>query len=352
MRILITGGMGFVGSNIALHLRSLLPAHSEIVCMDNLYRKGSEFNLPRLEAQGIACVRGDVREPSSFPEQRFDYLIECSAEPSVLAGMDGAPDYLFNTNLVGLYHCLEKCRRQHTRMLFLSTSRVYPVAPLEAQAFSESETRFSWQRGDQIGIGPRGVSEALSLNGARSLYGYTKLSGEQLIEEYRAAFGLEAVINRCGVIAGPWQFGKVDQGVIALWVMAHLFGKSLNYIGYGGQGKQVRDVLHIADLCELVALQLQRFEDWEGWLGNVSGGLEHSVSLKELTALCQDACATRVPVADGGASRPFDLRIYIGDCTRLFARTSWRPKRPPRDVVLDTANWARTHRTMLQSLWS
>jgi CDP-paratose 2-epimerase len=76
-----------------------------------------------------------------------------------------------------------------------------------------------------------------------------------LIEEYRASFGLGAVINRCGAIAGPWQFGKVDQGVIALWVMAHMFDRPLSYIGYGGKGKQVRDVLHVDDLCRLIEMQ-------------------------------------------------------------------------------------------------
>src|SRR6185503_10007274 len=96
----------------------------------------------------------------------------------------------------------------------------------------------------------------LDLRGARSLYGFTKLAAEQLIEEYRAAYALKAAVNRCSVIAGPWQFGKVDQGVAALWVLAHHFGRPLSYIGYGGAGKQVRDLLHVADLCDLVDRQL------------------------------------------------------------------------------------------------
>lgn len=348
--ILITGGCGFVGSNLALYLRAVLDPGVEIVCMDNLYRKGSELNVPRLAAAGVGFFKGDVRRADGFPQERFDLLIECSAEPSVLAGSDGAPDYLFDTNLLGLYRCLEKCRADGAGMIFLSTSRVYPVAPLEGQPFRETESRFEWLDGSTPGISSRGVSEALSLQGARSLYGFTKLAGEQLIEEYRAAFGFRAVVNRCGVIAGPWQFGKVDQGVIALWVMAHLMGRPLTYIGYGGQGRQVRDVLHVTDLCTLVEDQVRRFEGWEGWLGNVAGGLEHSVSLQELTTLCREVTGKEVPVGTGGASRPFDLRLFIGDCARLFERTSWRPSRDPRTVVEDTARWVRDHQEVLAKL--
>jgi len=286
-----------------------------------------------------------------MPTERFDLLIECSAEPSVLAGIDGSPDYLFNTNLVGLYRCLEKCREDGAGMIFLSTSRVYPVLPLEAQPFIESATRFEWQDEGTHGISSRGVSEELRLDGARSLYGFTKLAGEQLIEEYRAAFGFRAVVNRCGVIAGPWQFGKVDQGVVALWVMAHITGKPLSYMGYGGYGKQVRDILHIADLCMLVEDQVRGFDRWEGWLGNVSGGREHSVSLLELTGICQEVTGCSVPVSTDGNSRPFDLRLYIGDCSRLFARTDWRPKHDPRLVVSDTARWVSDHIDLVKRLW-
>ncbi|MCX6852604.1 MAG: NAD-dependent epimerase/dehydratase family protein, partial [Verrucomicrobia bacterium] len=220
--ILITGGAGFIGSNLACHLRAAHP-HAVIVCMDNFHRKGSEINVPRLQAMGIEFHRGDIRHPGEFPAGPFEVLIECSAEPSVLAGQDGSPDYLFQTNLVGAYHCLEKARTWQSRVIFLSTSRVYPVAQLEAHPWVEDGTRFRWLDEGTAGISSAGVSESLNLGGARSLYGFTKLAAEQLIEEYRASFGLKAVINRCGVVAGPWQFGKVDQGVVALWVMAHLF---------------------------------------------------------------------------------------------------------------------------------
>jgi CDP-paratose 2-epimerase len=343
MRILITGGAGFVGSNLACHFATALPG-CEIVCMDNLYRRGSELNLPRLAEAGAVFHRGDVRSAEDFPAGPFDFLIECSAEPSVLAGTDGSPDYLFETNLIGAYRCLERARAWNAGVIFLSTSRVYPIKTLESHPWIEEETRFAWQDNGAAGIGPQGVSEDLPLDGARSLYGFTKLAAEQMIGEYREAFGLRAVVNRCGVVAGPWQFGKVDQGVVGLWVMAHAFGRRLSYIGYGGSGKQVRDVLHVADLCELMADQVASFDSWEGWLGNVAGGLENSVSLCELTSICQEVTRAKIPISSTTDTRPADLRLFIADCTRLFARTSWRPRRSVRHLVEDTFSWVEANR--------
>ena len=318
--------------------------------MDNLYRRGSELNVPRLAQAGAHFHRGDVRQPGEFPPGPFDFLIECSAEPSVLAGLDGSPDYLFQTNLVGAYHCLEKARLWNSRFLFLSTSRVYPVARLEAHPFREEATRFSWKDHGTPGITSRGVSENVEMTGARSLYGFTKLAAEQLIEEYRATYGLKAVINRCGVIAGPWQFGKVDQGVASLWVLAHHFGRPLNYIGYGGTGKQIRDFLHVDDLCGLLVEQTRDFDQWDGWVGNVAGGLANSASLCELTAICEEITGKKIPIGCVAANRPSDLRVFVGDCSRLFARTSWRPQRDLRRIFQDIGAWVHEHCAALAKL--
>lgn len=349
MRILITGGAGFVGSNLAFALRVAVST-AEIVCMDNLYRRGSELNIPRLEKAGIVFHRGDVRDANTFPAGKFDFLIECSAEPSVLAGQDGSPDYLFQTNLVGAYQCLEKARTWGSKFIFLSTSRIYPIARLEAHPWREEATRFAWEDQGTTGLSSRGVAENLDLSGARSLYGYTKLSAEQLIEEYRAAFGLKSVVNRCGVIAGPWQFGKVDQGVTSLWVLAHYFGRPLSYIGYGGTGKQVRDVLHVADVCDLIVEQVRNFGAWDGWQGNVSGGIANSVSLCELTKICQEVTGKSVPITSNPVNRPNDLRLYIGDCTKLFARSTWRPKRDVHRIVQDVNEWVQQNGEALKQL--
>ena len=317
--------------------------------MDNLYRSGSELNVTRLKAAGISFHKGDVRYPDSFPDDPFDLMIECSAEPSVLAGQDGSPDYLFQTNLVGAYNCLEACRRHGAAMIFLSTSRVYPISSLESHPWREDETRFVWEDGGKA-LSSRGVTEALPLDGVRSLYGYTKLSAEQLIEEYRDAFGMTVVVNRCGVIAGPWQFGKVDQGVVALWVMTHHYERSLKYIGYGGTGKQVRDMLHVNDLTDLISEQVRDLGQWDGWLGNVAGGLDCSASLLELTSVCQEVTGKTILIDSIAENRPSDLRIFIADCAKLYSRTQWRPKRSVRDIVTDTHQWILENEEALKLL--
>jgi CDP-paratose 2-epimerase len=152
------------------------------------------------------------------------------------------------------------------------------------------------------------------------------------------------------MIAGPWQFGKVDQGVVSLWVQAHAFGRPLQYLGYGGGGKQVRDVLHVDDLADLVMEQLQDFPRWDGWVGNVAGGAGNSASLVELTRLCEDITGRKTVISASRDTRRADLRIFIGDCRRLHARTAWRPHRTVSRVIEDLASWILEERVALEAL--
>ncbi|HVQ59167.1 MAG TPA: NAD-dependent epimerase/dehydratase family protein [Solirubrobacterales bacterium] len=339
-RLLITGGAGFVGSNLAVSLASRHPEW-EILALDNLYRKGSELNLPRLEQAGVEFVKGDVREPEDLrrlPE--ITALIECSAEPSVMSGVDGDSSYLVHTNLTGAYNCLELARRDGAFLVFLSTSRVYPVAPQAELALEEAPTRFEIAAEQAVpGVSPAGISENFPLEGARTLYGATKLAAELLIEEFRAGLGVPAVIDRCGVIAGPWQMGKVDQGVFTHWMLAHRFGNPLTYIGFGGAGKQVRDLLHVDDLVDLVERQLLDPAAWDGRTVNVGGGRECSLSLAETTAICQRLTGNEVPIAPVEETRAGDVPIYLSDCTRLFSLDEWRPRRSAEQVLTDIHEW-------------
>jgi CDP-paratose 2-epimerase len=339
-RVLITGGAGFVGSNLAVSLAGRHPEW-EVVALDNLYRRGSELNLPRLEAAGVEFVRGDVREPEDLAKvPPIDAMIECSAEPSVMSGVDGDTGYLVHTNLTGAYNCLELARRDSAFFVFLSTSRVYPVGPQVDLRLEEAETRFELAVEQAVpGVGPAGISERFPLEGARTLYGATKLAAELLIEEYRAALGVPAVIDRCGVIAGPWQMGKVDQGVFTHWMLAHQFRNPLSYIGFGGHGKQVRDLLHVEDLVDLVERQLLDPDRWDGRTVNVGGGRECSLSLLETTAICRRLTGNEVPITPVAETRQGDVPIYLSDCARLFEFDEWRPRRGAEQVLADIHEW-------------
>ena len=349
MRVLVTGGAGFVGGNVCVSLATLRPDW-QVVALDNLRRRGSELNVRRLREAGVEFVHGDVRELDDvLAVGEVDAVIEASAEPSVLAGLSSGLDYLVRTNLVGAYHCLELCRRHEAQLVFLSTSRVYPTAALGGVAYREEETRFELEPvQDALGVTETGVTEAFTLNGARTPYGATKLAAEILVTEYAETFSLTTTVNRCGVIAGPWQMGKVDQGVVAHWVLAHRLGRPLRYLGYGGSGKQVRDLLHVDDLVDLLVEQLDDPAHWRGEVLNVGGGRPCSLSLLELTELCRELTGATVEIEPDPAPRPGDMPIYLSDCTALFAHTAWRPTRQPREIVQDILIWVDNHRHALE----
>jgi CDP-paratose 2-epimerase len=183
------------------------------------------------------------------------------------------------------------------------------------------------------------VSEEFTLTGPRTLYGATKLAAELLITEYAANFGLRTVVNRCGVIAGPWQMGRVDQGVFTFWLLHHHFGKPLTYLGYGGSGLQVRDLLHVDDLIALVEAQLSDPEGWDGFVGNVGGGRKVSLSLLETTEICRKLTGKTVEIGTSNEERPGDVPLYISDCSALYERTDWRPAKTSEEVLSDILEW-------------
>lgn len=349
-RVLITGGAGFVGANLCVDLAARHPDW-EIIAADNLYRRGSELNLPRLRAAGVAFVHADVRHKDDLSRVGpIGAIVECSAEPSVMAAVDGGGDYVVGTNLLGAYNCLEIAARHGAQVVFLSTSRVYPLGHLRALAFTEAATRYELAPEQPVrGASGHGVAEGFPLDGARTLYGTTKLAAELLLAEYAESHGLECVVDRCGVIAGPWQMGKVDQGVFTHWVLSHHLGRPLSYIGYGGAGKQVRDLLHIADLVELLDRQLLDPGAWSGATVNVGGGVPGSLSLQETTALCVEITGNEVPIEPVPDTRVGDVPIYISDCRELYKRTDWRPQRTPRNVLEDTFAWLVDHEDLVLS---
>lgn len=349
--ILITGGSGFVGSSIAISLKGELDA--SVYAFDNLMRRGSELNLSRLESAGVEFVHGDIRCPEDLERlPDFDLLIDCSAEPSVHAGSSGSPAALLNTNLVGTLNCYEAARRRGAAVLFLSSSRVYPIAALSSLAYREADTRFVLlDQQETLGCGAAGVNEDFPLAGARSFYGTTKLASELVLQEYAFSYGIRCLIYRCGVIAGPWQMGRVDQGFLSLWVAQHYFQRPVTYIGFGGTGKQVRDVLHIDDLCDLVLFHLADPAAWDGRVYTVGGGRNCSTSLIELTDLCRQETRHEVPVFSEPKTSPMDIPVYLSDCAAVNRDTSWRARRGLRDIVADTARWIEDHDSLLRPVF-
>lgn len=350
-RILITGGAGFVGSSLAIAFKQ----HNtdlEVVCFDNLMRRGSELNVSRLQQYGIQFVHGDVRlKEDLFNVPATDWLIECSAEPSVHAGSNGNPNYLIQTNLNGAINCLEYCRENQTQMIFLSSSRVYPIAALRDLPLTTVINRFELEPNSATpGVSQEGISEAFSLEGFRSLYGTTKLSAELFIQEYAEMYNLKAIINRCGVLAGPWQMGKVDQGFMALWVAKHLYNGQLKYMGFGGQGLQVRDVLHVSDLFDLLQLQMRHVDQCQNTVFNVGGGRHNSVSLAELTDCVREVTGAHCEIQSDPKTKALDMPYYVSDNSKIKTAFSWQIKKSVPAIVEEVAKWIKDNESQLRPI--
>lgn len=352
MRMLITGGAGFVGGSLA---RSFLSEGHEVTLFDNLRRRGSEMNVAPLTAAGARFVHGDVRNPSDLDalDGSFDVLIEASAEPSVHAGMNDSPRYVLDTNLGGALNCLEFARTRCGALVFLSTSRVYAIEALRSLPLEELPTRLDIvgkASPQTAGVGFDGIAETFASEGPRSFYGASKLAAELLCQEYGAYGGLRVVVNRCGVIAGPGQFGRSDQGVFTLWVARHFFGRPLKYTGFGGKGFQVRDLLHPDDLTDLIRMQLGAWDRVAGQTFNVGGGRNGSVSMRELTSICREVVGREVPVEADPTTTAADIPWYITDHSKISRLLGWMPARSPRRIVEDVTAWIAANAKELENL--
>ena len=340
-----------MGSFLARSFRSL---GSEVVVLDNLRRRGAELNLADFQSLGISFQHGDIRSASDLDDLpgQFDLLVEASAEPSVHSGLTGSPCYVLGANLTGTLNCLEFARRRAGAMLFLSTSRVYSIRPLLDLPIEKKGNRFVLPDGLNIrGISSRGITEAFPTESPRSFYGASKLASELVAMEYAFAYGMKIAINRCGVIAGPGQFGKVDQGVFTLWVANHHFRKSLQYSGFGGLGLQVRDLLHPRDLFLLMQAQLAKLEAWNGDIFNVGGELGGSVSLREMTDLCQEVSGNSIEITSNPSTASVDIPYYVSDCAKVEQKFGWKPSLGPRAIVSEIYDWIRKNETMLRPIF-
>ncbi len=353
MRILITGGCGFVGSNLAILFKEKYPDY-KIICFDNLNRRGSELNLKRLLDKGIEFAHGDIRQKDDLKRiGGADLIIEAAAEPSVLAGSGGDLEYLIDTNLNGTINALYVAKEWKANFVFLSTSRIYPYDQIEKINYSKAPNRFELSDEQVLqGISTKGISESFPLEGVRSMYGATKLSSEYIIQEFCKSFGLNAVINRCGVLTGPYQMGKIDQGVVVLWMARHFWKGKLGYIGFGGEGLQVRDMLHVKDLFDLLDIQINNISTYKGEIFNVGGGREISVSLKELTTICETITGNSINIFKEKEDRPADIPVYLTDNTKVSTITGWSPSIGVHEIMEGIFEWIKNNEIDLKPILS
>jgi CDP-paratose 2-epimerase len=343
VRILITGVCGFVGSTLVRDLRRHRDG-LELWGLDNFSRPGSQINRDPLVALGVRVLTGDVRNPRDFDAiPAVDWVIDAAANPTVVAGVDGRTSAreVLDHNLTGTIETLEFCRRVQAGVILLSTSRVYSTAALSALPLMVADGAFRLSE-TLPAVGARGVAETCSTEPPLSFYGSSKRCSEILALEYGQAFHFPVRINRCGVLAGAGQFGQLFQGIFTFWINAYLRRRPLRYCGFGGQGHQVRDCLHARDLTSLLLDQIDHPNRPVPAIVNVAGGIDHSLSLRQLSAWCAGQFGAHAVESDP-AERAFDLPWVVLDSALAEKSWQWRPQTPLVDVLEEIGRHARAH---------
>ena len=337
MKVLITGGCGFVGTNLSLYLNSKgFNVHS----LDNLSRKGSKYNLTLLKKRKIKNFKFNI-ENFKFIQKlpKYDLIIDCCAEAAVEVSRKNI-DKVINTNLIGTLNILKKIQKDNSKIIFLSTSRVFPIAETNKVLKSKKIKQ-------KLQI-KKLFNEKDKTDGPKTIYGLTKLSSEMLIEEFSYAFNLKYIINRCGVISGPLQFGKQDQGFLSLWVWKHINKDKMKYIGYGGNGHQLRDVLHIDDLCELIFIQIKKFNKIYNKLFTVGGSKLSYTSLVELTKICQKITNNKIMFSKISKTSIYDIPYYVTNNNLVTKTYNWKPKKNIKKIVKDVFDWLTKNKKKLK----
>jgi CDP-paratose 2-epimerase len=342
MKILITGICGFVGKNLASYLKQHLE-RVEIFGIDNLCRAGSEQNRLALKELGIKFFHGDLRNPSDLEAiPACDAVIDAAANPRVLAGVDGLTSsyQLMDHNLTGTLHLLEKCKTWKSKLILLSTSRVYSIQALSSIPLKLQKAAFFPSKNSaSMGYSVEGIQETFSTTPPLSLYGSSKLASEILAMEYAATFSFPLFINRCGVLAGAGQFGRADQGIFSFWIHSFQSKRPLKYIGFEGKGYQVRDCLHPDDLSALVVKQLKTIDRNHPTLLHVSGGRQNSCSLAQLHAWCENRFSPR-KVEAVRDHRNFDIPWLILDSALAKKHWKWSPQRSLESIFTEISHHA------------
>lgn len=351
MKILITGGCGFVGANLTRHF---LQQGHEVTVLDNLVRRGSEFNVPDLTALGARFVHGDVRNPEDLATlPRFDVICETSAQPSAIDGYAN-PIFDLTNNTFGMLHVLEKARRDDSIFIFWSTNKVFSGDRVNAIPVKEQDTRWAWDaaggyqaRGFSF---EHGISEEFDVDGGQhSIYGVSKICADLLCQEWFDAFGVRTVVNRFSCLAGPGQFGKSAQGWVAWWLIAFAFDLPLRYIGW--DGKQVRDALFTPDINRLIDLEIQNIDQAAGQVFTIGGGAACQLSLREMTAWCEERFGKTVPVTIEPNPRKADHVVYISDTRKAKKLLGWEPQIDREQGLEQICAWVEDEHDRLARLY-
>jgi len=324
----------------------------EIIGLDNLSRAGSPLNLETLRKRGIKLRHGDLRSASDLEAiGKIDWIIDAAANPSVLAGVDGATSsrQLIEHNLYGTVNLLELAKAHQAGFTLLSTSRVYSVKALSEIPVVVENSAFAPDLAVPLpqGVSENGIAEIFSTTPPVSLYGASKLASEAVALEYGDAFDFPVWINRCGVLAGAGQFGHAEQGIFSFWLNAYLRRRPLRYIGFDGAGHQARDCFHPRDLLPLLEQQFAAGDADKPRTVNLGGGRENTMSLAQLSRWCEARFGPHQIAADP-TPRAFDVPWLVMDSSLAEKAWGWRPAMKLEAILEEIAQHAEAHPNWLE----
>jgi CDP-paratose 2-epimerase len=334
---LITGGGGFIGTNLAHRIAS---DGGRVIVYDNSTRAGVEHNLRWLAEQhgpDIDIEFGDVRDQLALGRcvREADRVFHLAAQVAVTTSLE-EPAHDADVNLRGTLNLLEEARRKSRppAIVFTSTNKVY--GNLSDVALVERETRY--EPADET-LRRHGIGEGQALSFCTP-YGCSKGAADQYVLDYAHSYGVPALAFRMSCIYGPHQCGNEDQGWVAHFVIRALEGRPVTIYG---DGKQVRDVLYVDDLVEALLRAARDVDRLAGEAFNIGGGPAHCVSLLEVLDLIGELQGSEA-LTDFGPWRQGDQRYYVSDPRAFGAATGWRPRVAPREGVALLHDWLQTAR--------
>lgn len=335
--VLITGGAGFIGSNLC---RRLLSEGRRVTVLDNLSRRGAQYNLQALrDGRGdLQVVQGDVRD-SNLVETLVagaDEVFHLAAQVAV-TGSIADPRHDLEVNLLGTFNVLEAARksRRSPFVLFTSTNKVY--GELAHMPVTVREDRWAFADREHVN-----EEEPLDFH---SPYGCSKGAAEQYVRDYARIYQLPTVVFRMSCIAGPQQMGNEDQGWLAHFLYSILEEREITIYG---DGRQARDILHVDDLVNAMVAASRLSERLTGRIFNMGGGPSNARSLLQVLELLSSMYGKtpRVKFAPGRAG---DQRIFIADTTAFSRATGWKAKRTLTETIEDIHHWWRQNRACFEA---
>jgi CDP-paratose 2-epimerase len=337
--VVVTGGAGFVGSNL---VDSLLQDGHDVVVFDSLARPGSERNLAWLQARypRVQFVKGDVRDSKAVQKVIGcgDVIYHLAAQVAVTTSVTD-PSTDFAVNALGTFNVLEAARlgKRRPTLVLTSTNKVY--GGIEDVVVAERENRYEFR--DAL----HGIPESQRLD-FHSPYGCSKGAADQYVRDYARIYDLPTVVFRMSCIYGPRQFGNEDQGWLAHFIIGAVLGRPLTIYG---DGKQVRDVLFVEDLVKALRLAVDRIDITAGEVYNIGGGHENALAVwHEFGPMLAELTQAPIDVSFGDW-RPGDQRCYVSDIRKAGREFGWTPQVDKKTGIRRLYDWVTSHQDLFEA---